>query len=221
MWREINMASIGWRSCVAALDRGATNAYSIRPRRRRILGLLLASAMITPSCADASSTAGHQDVPPHRSAASKAKHHTQASAPQAKRSDRVVGPRMLPAGEQSAAEKSTPPPQLPPDLTATRQAIELMRQSKLKDATALAATIGDPVARKLVEWTLLPNSDSPAGFERYAAFIGANPDWPGIRAAPARRSKAVAGAARRRHGAPLLGGNQPARLAGWRWRVCR
>jgi soluble lytic murein transglycosylase len=31
----------------------------------------------------------------------------------------------------------------------------------------------------LIEWALLRSSDSPAGFERYAAFLGANPDWPG------------------------------------------
>jgi peptidoglycan lytic transglycosylase len=85
---------------------------------------------------------------------------------------------MLLAGEQSAAEKSTPAPQLPPDLTATRQAIELVRHHKFSELAALAATIDDPVARKLVEWTLLRDSESPAGFDRYAAFIQANADWP-------------------------------------------
>ena len=69
---------------------------------------------------------------------------------------------------------------LPPDLAATKQAIELVRQHKSKDATALAASIGDPVAQKLVEWALLRRSDSEAGFERYAAFIRANPDWPSM-----------------------------------------
>jgi soluble lytic murein transglycosylase len=36
------------------------------------------------------------------------------------------------------------------------------------------------VAQTLVEWALLRHSGSPAGFTRYAAFIHANPDWPGI-----------------------------------------
>lgn len=36
------------------------------------------------------------------------------------------------------------------------------------------------MAQKLVEWALLRHSDSEAGFERYAAFIRANPDWPSI-----------------------------------------
>ena len=69
---------------------------------------------------------------------------------------------------------------LPPDLDAAKQAIELVRKSKWKDAAALAASIGDPVAQKLIEWTLLRNSDSPAAFERYIAFLSANPDWPGV-----------------------------------------
>ncbi|MGB8604819.1 tetratricopeptide repeat protein, partial [Bradyrhizobium sp.] len=68
---------------------------------------------------------------------------------------------------------------LPTDLGVAKQALELIRKSKLKDAAALAASISDPVAHKLIEWALLRSSDSPAGFERYAAFLGANPDWPG------------------------------------------
>ncbi|HEV7983796.1 MAG TPA: lytic transglycosylase domain-containing protein [Xanthobacteraceae bacterium] len=69
---------------------------------------------------------------------------------------------------------------LPPDLAAAKEANELVRQGKVKEATALAASIGDPVAAKLVEWALLRHSDSPAGFERYVAFMRANPDWPSI-----------------------------------------
>ncbi len=68
---------------------------------------------------------------------------------------------------------------LPPDLGATKQAIELIRKSHWKDAAALAASIGDPAARKLIEWTLLRSLDSSAGFERYGAFLNGNPDWPG------------------------------------------
>ena len=68
---------------------------------------------------------------------------------------------------------------LPPDLAAAKQAIELIRKSKWKDAAALAASISDPVAQKLIEWALLRSSDSPAGFQRYVAFLRANPDWPG------------------------------------------
>jgi peptidoglycan lytic transglycosylase len=174
------MPSIGWRSGVAALARGA-NANSIRPRRRPVLLLLLAAAMTMPASTDASSTPGHRHVPPHRSGISEAaKHHTRGSAPEAKHSKRVLGSRILLAGEQSAAEKSAPAPQLPPDLAATRQAIELMRHRRFSDATTLATTINDPVAQQLVEWALLRDSDSPAGFDRYTAFIQANAGWPSI-----------------------------------------
>ena len=78
-----------------------------------------------------------------------------------------------PAGDGPAAPLS-------PDLAAAKQAIELARQGKVKDATALAASIGDPVAAKLVEWARLRYSDSEAGFDRYLAFIRTNPDWPSM-----------------------------------------
>ncbi len=69
---------------------------------------------------------------------------------------------------------------LPPDLAAAKQALDLVRQGKAKDAAALAVSIGDPVAAKLVEWARLRHSDGDAGFDRYVAFIRANPDWPNI-----------------------------------------
>jgi soluble lytic murein transglycosylase len=69
---------------------------------------------------------------------------------------------------------------LPPDLAAAKQAIELVRQGKPGEATALARSIDDPVAQTLVEWALLRHAGSQAGFERYAAFIRANPEWPSI-----------------------------------------
>jgi soluble lytic murein transglycosylase len=69
---------------------------------------------------------------------------------------------------------------LPPDQAAVKQAIDLVRQRQLSEATALATSIGDPVAQKVVEWALLRAPESRAGFERYAAFIRANSDWPSI-----------------------------------------
>ncbi len=69
---------------------------------------------------------------------------------------------------------------LPPDLSATKQAIELVRQSKPSDATLMATSIGDPVAQKLVEWSLLRHPESTLRIERYSAFIRANPNWPSI-----------------------------------------
>ena len=72
------------------------------------------------------------------------------------------------------------PASLPPDLAAVKQAIELVRQRKPREATALATSIGDQLMQKLVEWALLRQPESEVGFERYAAFIRTNPDWPSI-----------------------------------------
>jgi soluble lytic murein transglycosylase len=68
---------------------------------------------------------------------------------------------------------------LPPDLAATKQAIALVRRGKIADAALVASATGDPVERKLVEWALL-RSDTDVGFDRYAAFIRANPAWPSM-----------------------------------------
>jgi soluble lytic murein transglycosylase len=79
--------------------------------------------------------------------------------------------------EKSRREDTKP---LPPDVAAAKQAIDLVRRHKTKDATTLAASNGDPVVSKLAEWALLRQSGSEAGFDRYATFIRANPDWPSM-----------------------------------------
>ena len=110
---------------------------------------------------------------------------------------------------------------LPPDLAAAKQAIELIRRGEWKDATALAATVEGPVARKIVEWTLLRRSNSAAGFQRYVAFLRANPDWPSL---PLLRRRAEAKLWQEQHdGAPyaaLSARNRAARLADLRSHAC-
>ncbi|HLH92302.1 MAG TPA: lytic transglycosylase domain-containing protein [Xanthobacteraceae bacterium] len=59
-----------------------------------------------------------------------------------------------------------------------QQAIRLVQAHKLSDATALAPSIADPVARTLLEWVRLRDSENGDGFEHYDAFIRANPGWP-------------------------------------------
>jgi soluble lytic murein transglycosylase len=61
-----------------------------------------------------------------------------------------------------------------------KQALQLVQQHKLSDATKLAASIDDPAARKLIAWAALRDPDNPAGFDDYNSFIQANPDWPSI-----------------------------------------
>ncbi|MGA8158860.1 MAG: lytic transglycosylase domain-containing protein, partial [Rhodoplanes sp.] len=70
-----------------------------------------------------------------------------------------------------------------------QQAIVQARKGKVSDATALVKSVSDPVAQKLVEWVALRDGDSTANFDRYEAFIRANPHWPGI---PSLRRRAEA-----------------------------
>jgi soluble lytic murein transglycosylase len=111
--------------------------------------------------------------------ATEAEHHkhpdakTGATARQSERNRTATAPSVrVPIARPAAAS-------LPPDLAAVKQAIELMRQLKPNEVER-ATSIGDPVARKLVEWVRLRHPDREAAFERHAAFIRANPDWPSI-----------------------------------------
>src|SRR5947209_1032582 len=64
------------------------------------------------------------------------------------------------------------------DAAALENVIELVRKRNPADATQAEAAIADPLARKLAEWILLRSDDNGASFERYRAFISANPSWP-------------------------------------------
>jgi hypothetical protein len=80
-----------------------------------------------------------------------ADHHKHGSTPDAKRRaaarEAIIPSVPLPVKRPAAAS-------LPPDVVAVEQAIELVRQRKVGEATALATSIGDPVAQKIVEWAL-------------------------------------------------------------------
>ncbi len=66
------------------------------------------------------------------------------------------------------------------DIATVKRAIELVRAHKQSEANALRKTLSDPVAQKLIEWAILRSDDPGADFARMAAFIAANPSWPGI-----------------------------------------
>jgi soluble lytic murein transglycosylase len=99
-------------------------------------------------------------------------------------------PAIAPATRQHAA---LPPPQRKPiataamaatsstsqsDTEALENAIDMVRKHKPVDASQVAQSIGDPVARKLAEWIILRSDDNGASVERYRAFLAANPSWP-------------------------------------------
>ena len=182
------------RSRVTVLGRG--NGCCIRLRRRTLFYLLV-SASIALTSVDAFSNPAHKQAASHPSKAVKAENHkhrvgAQAShrgktaktenhkhqsQTEAKHSERALGPRILLPRDPTSAADSTPATQLAPEFAAIRQAIQLVQQHKFSEATALTASINDPVAQKLVEWTYLRDSESTAGFDRYNAFLQANPDW--------------------------------------------
>jgi len=64
------------------------------------------------------------------------------------------------------------------DVAAIKRVIEAARKGKEADANAAEASISDPVARKLAEWIILRSDNTNPTFERYAAFVEANPSWP-------------------------------------------
>jgi soluble lytic murein transglycosylase len=68
----------------------------------------------------------------------------------------------------------------PLDISAVKQAVELAHRGRTDEATSVEGSISDPLARKLVEWVILRSEDSEIDFSRYAAFIAANPSWPGL-----------------------------------------
>lgn len=67
------------------------------------------------------------------------------------------------------------------DIDAVKRAAKLVGHDEFSKATALEKTISDPLARKLVEWMILRGDENHSpGFERYAGFVAANPNWPSI-----------------------------------------
>jgi soluble lytic murein transglycosylase len=98
-------------------------------------------------------------------------------------------PAIQPATRQHAAPAQARKPVTPAAMSATsstpqadadavENVIELIRNHKPVDASQVAQSIGDPVARKLAEWLILRSDDNGASVERYRAFVAANPSWP-------------------------------------------
>src|SRR5262249_8747810 len=66
------------------------------------------------------------------------------------------------------------------DLSAVKEAIELVRRGKTQEASGVQRRIEDPLARKLTEWAILRGDDNNADFSRYRNFIAANSSWPSL-----------------------------------------
>jgi soluble lytic murein transglycosylase len=150
----------------------AKTLHIANPRRktyRHALVWLLASSLIALGAAEGLSAPRHKAASVHRKkGVSVARHKAKGEGNKATATRRPH--HVIPL----AGEPAGPPPAT---LATVKQALDLVRQGKGKDAMALAAS-SDPAAAKLIEWARLRNSDSDVRFDRYAAFIAANPDWP-------------------------------------------
>jgi soluble lytic murein transglycosylase len=82
---------------------------------------------------------------------------------------------LVPAAPFAAAESATTPAT---DVALAKQAIDLVKRGKTTEAATVQKTIGDPLARKLVEWTIVRGEENDAGFDRLSAFSSENPSWP-------------------------------------------
>src|SRR3954454_8947588 len=169
--------------------RAEERQVSLRARRCVLIGLLSA-ALIALGPAGELAAASKKHVSADKSTKAAAKNSKRGSTPNKERKaaqhrggaqtveERIPLPRERPSTEQAVATEPAAKA-LPPTFDALKQAIGLVRKGNSSEASALATSIGDPVAQKLVEWALL-RSENGVGFERHATFIRANPDWPSI-----------------------------------------
>ena len=110
-----------------------------------------------------------------------ARHHRNAAHEKARACKACRGGgTQVDAVRRRAACRAADASPLSADLAAVKDAIDLARKAKTTEATAIQKTIGDPAARKLVEWFILRHPDADANFSRYAAFIADSPGWPSM-----------------------------------------
>jgi soluble lytic murein transglycosylase len=64
------------------------------------------------------------------------------------------------------------------EIATTQAALSAAAGGNALNAVQLAASLSDPVARKLVFWRAATQPQSGLSFDEIAAFVGDNPDWP-------------------------------------------
>jgi soluble lytic murein transglycosylase len=115
---------------------------------------------------------------PHEAA--RPRHSRDAAIEKVKHGYKVVAAQSRSAPTSEAPSPSDDTASLSADVAAVKDAIALVRKVKTAEATALQKTIGDPAARKLVEWFILRHPNADTNFNRYAAFVADNPGWPSM-----------------------------------------
>jgi soluble lytic murein transglycosylase len=150
-------------------------------QRLRPLSCFLTLAVLAVCSTDAVARASHKHQHGKKShEASGARHHRHAALKKARHAKHIAAAQRKSTHSSDATPSSADAAPLSGDLAAVKNAIDLARKAKTSEATAVQKTIGDPVARKLVEWFILRHSEADAKFSRYAAFIADSPDWPSM-----------------------------------------
>jgi soluble lytic murein transglycosylase len=152
----------------------------------RPLNCFFALAIFAGLSSDALALSRHKGIQHTKKAdaANRTRHAPKAAARKDKHRE-VAAARSKPAPSSDGPSQQATAAPLTGDLAAVRQAIDLARKAKTGEATAIEKSIGDPAARKLVEWFILRHPDADANFSRYAAFVADNPTWPSM--GPMRR----------------------------------
>src|SRR5215510_1000006 len=133
--------------------------------RRCVFLWLLGAAVVALGPAAALAAAGKKHVSAHKSTKVEKKSPKHGSTDKERKAaqrrdkaqavvERIPLPRERPPTKRSATTEPVVK-SITPDFDAAKQAIGLVRKGKSSEATALARSIGDPVAQKLVEWALL------------------------------------------------------------------
>ncbi len=149
-------------------------------QRLRPLSCFLTLAVLAICSTDAAARASHKPQlarKPHEATGAR-DHHRKMALRKAGHGKHVVAAHHK--STRSSDVPSADTSSLSGDLAAVKNAIDLARKAKTSDATAIEKTIGDPAARKLVEWFILRHPETDANFSRYAAFIADNPGWPSM-----------------------------------------
>lgn len=118
---------------------------------------------------EAKATRAAKEARPQRSAAIGKRPHAKHANAQRK---------SKPSKEKDAPPRKEATAPLTGDIALVKEAINLARKARTDEATATRDRIADPAAQKLVEWFILRHSETTANFNRYAAFLAANPEWP-------------------------------------------
>ena len=146
---------------------------------RLLTGLAVAGLFLVAQTADAANGTPTPRPRPDAKAA-KAAAASKSAAPASTKSTSTAAPAArkvtaaAPFALASTASTSSA------DLAAVKEAFTAARARRAGDATEIQRTIGDPLARKLVEWAILRGDDNEVEFARYVAFINENPMWPSI-----------------------------------------